>query len=210
MKSPEIQSTLVVVIALGALAAGGCARKGYVEEGFMAQDSRLADIESGVEANERGLKSTGTRIDRMSSDVKKAGSKSAAAAARADEAYDLAQGQLHYTVVLSEVAGHFGFDGASLTDAARARLDDVAKKMKHEAKIYLEIEGHTDSTGTENYNLGLGMRRAESARHYLNKKHGLPLHRMSVTSYGETQPVTDNASKEGRAKNRRVEVRVLS
>ena len=74
---------------------------------------------------------------------------------------------------------------------------------------YLEIEGHTDATGPAPYNARLGLERAENVRRYLHEQHQLPLHKMSVISYGEDQPVASNDDREGRAKNRRVVVRVL-
>ncbi|HVR30200.1 MAG TPA: OmpA family protein, partial [Thermoanaerobaculia bacterium] len=64
-------------------------------------------------------------------------------------------------------------------------------------------------SGPEDYNLMLGEQRAESVRRYLNMEHGIPLHRMSVISYGETAPVVDNDSREARAQNRRVALVVL-
>jgi len=75
--------------------------------------------------------------------------------------------------------------------------------------VYLEIEGHTDNVGSEEYNKVLGERRAEAVRVYLNEKGGIPLHAMNVISYGEDEPVSDNGSRTGRAQNRRVVIRVL-
>jgi peptidoglycan-associated lipoprotein len=74
--------------------------------------------------------------------------------------------------------------------------------------VYIEIQGHTDSTGEEGYNLLLGKKRAEAAEDYLYKKHHVPLHRMQVVSWGSSAPVGDNKTSEGRAQNRRVEVLV--
>jgi outer membrane protein OmpA-like peptidoglycan-associated protein len=75
--------------------------------------------------------------------------------------------------------------------------------------VYLEIEGHTDSTGSEAYNHTLGLRRADAVRDYLNRSGGIPLHAMSTISLGEGDPVADNSSSTGRSQNRRVVVRVL-
>ena len=76
-------------------------------------------------------------------------------------------------------------------------------------EVFIEIQGHTDSIGSEKYNLRLGEARAESVRRYLNSQHGLPLHRLSVISYGESAPLTDNETREDRAQNRRVALVVL-
>ena len=79
--------------------------------------------------------------------------------------------------------------------------------MKAENKdIYIEIQGHTDGTGSEDYNLELGFKRAESVMIYLHLNHNMPLHRMNIFSYGESRPVVDNDIMENRAKNRRITI----
>ena len=89
-------------------------------------------------------------------------------------------------------------------------LDDLTGKIKDYGKaVYVEIEGHTDGTGSEDYNYTLGLRRATAVRDYLSQAGGLPLHAMNTISLGEGNPVADNSTSEGRAQNRRVVVRVL-
>ena len=96
------------------------------------------------------------------------------------------------------------------TSAARASLDRFVVQLRQlPTASYLEIEGHTDASGPAPYNARLGLARAESVRRYLHEQHQLPLHKMSVISYGEDQPVASNDDREGRTKNRRVVVRVL-
>jgi len=80
----------------------------------------------------------------------------------------------------------------------------AAVALAIEGDAFIEIQGHTDSIGSESYNLELGYKRAESAMRYLNMEQGIPLFRMNVISYGEFKPIADNATKEGRAQNRRV------
>jgi len=80
--------------------------------------------------------------------------------------------------------------------------------IQQDRGLYLEIQGHTDGTGEESWNLMLGKKRAEAIMEYLYKQHHVPLHRMQVISFGSSQPVADNSTKEGRAKNRRVEILV--
>jgi len=97
-----------------------------------------------------------------------------------------------------------------LSDETRMGLDEFAAGLKDEnANVFIEIQGHTDATGPEAYNMKLGEQRAEAVRRYLSQAHGLALHRMSIISYGETSPLEDNASREGRAVNRRVALVVL-
>ena len=75
--------------------------------------------------------------------------------------------------------------------------------------VYLEIEGHTDNIGSEEYNKVLGEKRAEAVREYLSQKAGIPLHAMNIISYGEDKPVAENSTSSGRAQNRRVVIKVL-
>ena len=87
-------------------------------------------------------------------------------------------------------------------------LDQLGAVLVRENRnIFIEIQGHTDATGTEEYNYELGLKRAESVRRHLSDS-GIPLHRMSVISYGESKPVADNGTREGRRANRRVVFRI--
>jgi outer membrane protein OmpA-like peptidoglycan-associated protein len=76
--------------------------------------------------------------------------------------------------------------------------------------IWIEIEGHTDSVGNKEYNEQLGMTRAESVKKYLYEQHQVPLHKMNVISYGEDKPAAPNNTRDGRAQNRRVVIKVLA
>ena len=76
--------------------------------------------------------------------------------------------------------------------------------------IYIEIEGHTDNVGSHQVNERIGLERAEAVKRYIFEQHQVPLHKMNVISYGEDKPVAPNKTKDGRAQNRRVVIRVLS
>jgi len=88
-------------------------------------------------------------------------------------------------------------------------LDEAAQRLQENPNLSVEIEGHTDSVGTELYNLGLGKRRAEVVKGYLTLRHRIDPRRMTTLSYGEARPIADNRTAEGRALNRRVEFKVL-
>ncbi len=203
--------SLAGIAALTLVLTTGCASKKYVDGGLVIQDNKIADIETQVEKNQRDLASTGKRVDEVSRATQSAQRTGEDAARQADAAYKMAAGKFLFKVVLSDTAGTFKLDSDGLSDATRAALDDLANRLKSENKnVYLEIEGHTDASGPEAHNMRLGLRRAEAVRRYLSMEHAIPLHRMSVISYGESRPASDNGSKEGRAANRRVEIRVLS
>ena len=104
----------------------------------------------------------------------------------------------------------FGFNASELSTGATEALDTFAGQLKNDNKsVYIEIQGHTDNVGGTKYNENLGQNRAEAVRRYLNQKHGFPLHRMNVISYGETAPISDNKTRDGRSQNRRVNLVVL-
>ena len=101
---------------------------------------------------------------------------------------------------------NFEFDSATLTVDSIAKLDDAVMILKRNADDKLEIAGHTDSQGAEDYNQGLSERRAQAVADYLIA-HGANGANLTVKGYGESHPVADNGSMEGRAANRRVELR---
>src|SRR5581483_9811881 len=101
-------------------------------------------------------------------------------------------------------------DSSKLSPEAQQRLTDFADKLKTDNRnVYLEIQGHTDSRGSDSANQRLGDERAEAVRLFMNQ-HGVPLNRMSTISYGKADPVADNKTKQGRAQNRRVVLIVMS
>jgi peptidoglycan-associated lipoprotein len=85
---------------------------------------------------------------------------------------------------------------------------DGIKSQK--SSVWIEIEGHTDNVGDAKYNEVLGMNRAEAVKRYLYEQHQVPLHKMNVISYGEGKPVSPNRTRDGRAQNRRVVIKVLA
>jgi outer membrane protein OmpA-like peptidoglycan-associated protein len=126
-------------------------------------------------------------------------------------AVEEANRKLLYTVTISEDQGNFKFGKAELPDDAKAKLDEVVSKIKDmKQNIFVEIEGHTDNVGSSAMNKTLGLERAEAVQRYLYEQHQIPLHKINVISYGEEKPVAPNNTKDGRAQNRRVVVKILS
>ena len=110
------------------------------------------------------------------------------------------------TLVLEGV--NFALNSADLTPESYQILDRVVTGLNDWPEVRVEIGGHTDSTGEDAYNMGLSQRRAESVRSYLVSK-GVKASRLEAKGYGETKPVASNDTNEGRAKNRRVELKKL-
>ena len=101
---------------------------------------------------------------------------------------------------------NFEFDSAKLTAGSTATLDEAVQILKRHSDLKVEIAGHTDSQGNDDYNMGLSKRRAQAVADYLIA-HGANANNIMVKGYGETDPVANNGTKEGRAANRRVELR---
>ena len=106
----------------------------------------------------------------------------------------------------SEVVLHFDFGKSHLTDDAKSRLAGALKTAAQ--GVAFALEGHADATGTEAFNEKLGLARAETVRRYLAEQYQVPLQKISVVSYGENAPAASNTTREGRAQNRRVVVKV--
>jgi outer membrane protein OmpA-like peptidoglycan-associated protein len=102
----------------------------------------------------------------------------------------------------------FAFDSAELTPEARGTLNENAAVLERETDVKVMIEGHTDSIGPETYNQGLSERRAKAVEEYLISK-GISADRLEIMGYGPSNPIAANDTKEGRAMNRRVELKVL-
>ncbi|MCB1049300.1 MAG: OmpA family protein [Acidobacteria bacterium] len=114
-------------------------------------------------------------------------------------------GELRFQTTLADNKAYFKSESAELTDAAREELDKFGKMLHAQNRLVnLEIQGHTDSRGSELFNLKLGEDRSLAVRNYLYENYDIPLHLMSVISFGSKKPISDNDTKEGRALNRRV------
>jgi outer membrane protein OmpA-like peptidoglycan-associated protein len=104
---------------------------------------------------------------------------------------------------------NFDFDKSNIRADARPILDEAVATLKEERAIKISVDGHTDSRGTDDYNQGLSERRANSVADHLSGG-GIDRARMTVGGFGESQPVASNDTDEGRAQNRRVELKVLN
>lgn len=113
-------------------------------------------------------------------------------------------------IIFDDKSGvNFAFDSAELTADAKKNLDAVAEIFLEFPDTDLMIEGHTDSVGDDNYNMKLSKRRADAVVNYLKAK-GVSSNRFQVEAFGETRPRFENDTKEGQAKNRRVEIGVAA
>lgn len=220
---PRIFMLTVLWAALAALS--GCATeewvRGYVGEQLKPVNGRVDAVEGSVGERFRnttaGLAAVNQRLDGVDATLKDHDARITEASRNAREALDramaagkLAEGKLVYETVMTDDSLKFGSSGNGLTAAAKSALGQFAADLKAKNQnVYVEIQGHTDSTGPEEYNERLGLQRAEAVRRYLAMSGGIPLHRMAAVSYGETAPAADNKTRQGRLANRRVVLVVL-
>ena len=104
--------------------------------------------------------------------------------------------------------GNFDFNKSDIRPEFRSELDEVGTFLKNNPDAYVMLVGYADSVGSEEYNLDLSLRRANSAANYLTSNHNIERDRIVVNYYGEANPIESNDTDEGRAQNRRVEVAV--
>jgi len=184
------------VLATGAVALAGCATKSYVRDQVAVVDTKVQANQAQLQTHEAHL----TQLDRNTQE----------ALDRANAAGKLAEGKFLYSVVLSDDGIKFPVAGTQLSPEAQTRLADLAQKLKADNKnVYLEIQGHTDATGSPGINMRVGEERAEAVRLFMNKQ-GVALNRMATISYGAESPVASDKTRAGRAQNRRVVVVVLA
>ena len=215
----------IVTIAVGSTTA--CATKKFVRTSVGEVNGKVDSLGRSVEEtqertrqNEGKINEVDQRAQAAAAAAKTAADSANSAALAADgkavaandrvEAVDKASKRLVFEVVLSEDQGNFKFGKKELPDEAKAKLDELVNQLKADPKgAFFEIEGYTDNIGSVELNEKLGMERAEAVKRYLYQQHQIPLHKMNTISYGEDNPSGDNKTREGRAQNRRVVIKVL-
>ena len=225
--------TFMTALAVAAVAIGatGCATKKFVQ-------TSVGEVNDKVDSQGRTIEETQERTRKNEGRITEVDAKAAAAGQSAQQANDAAGAansaasaahsaatevggrvdtmdktnrRLVYEVVLSEDQGNFKFGKTTLPDEAKAKIDEMVSQLKQDPKnIYLEIEGHTDNVGAAKTNEYIGLARAEAVKKYLYEQYQIPLHKMNVISYGKDKPVAPNKTKDGRAQNRRVVIKVLT
>lgn len=199
-----MQKAKVIAAALGgALLLAGCATQDYV-------DKHVGEVHDQVTGLSGQVGSLQSEQQNQAAELAKLDQNTRDAMARAEAAGKLAEGKFLYSMVLSDDSVKFPVNGAELSQEAQTRLMDFVAKLKSDNKpVYIEIQGHTDASGSKAENMRLGEERAEAVRLFFYQQ-GVPLNRMSTISYGDASPVAPNNTRAGRAQNRRVVVIVMS
>jgi outer membrane protein OmpA-like peptidoglycan-associated protein len=222
---------LVSALAFGLAGSTACASKGFVKNEVSQVSGKVDSLSQSLEETQERTKKNEARIaevDQATQAAQSSANNARDAANSADqkavaandnankvngrvEDLDKASKRLMYTVVLNDAEGNFKFNSTALPDSAKAKIDDMIKGILADPKgAYFEVEGHTDNVGPADINQRIGMERADSVKRYLYEQYQIPLHRINVISYGSEKPVAPNTTKDGRAQNRRVVIKVLN
>jgi OOP family OmpA-OmpF porin len=229
--------SFVVAMLAGIMVLSGCATKKYVREQIQTIQPAIQEAQNGVKENAERIDAVDKKAQQGISAAAAADQKAMQAGQAAQTAQNSAQAadrkadtanqgvqqannrintletrinsiNDNYTQSETQTVV-FPVNSATLSDQGKSTLDKIAGDLGGQRSGYMiEVQGYTDATGTEQYNIGLSQRRAEAVERYLVSKN-LPLFRVSIVGLGKENPVADNKTSTGRAQNRRVEVRVL-
>jgi outer membrane protein OmpA-like peptidoglycan-associated protein len=225
---------MLMAVPIAALVAGGttaCATKKFVrtsvgevnekvdslgrsveetQERTRRNEGRISEVDQKAETGIKQAQQAQTSAQQANTAAVEARNVANTVGTRVEEV-DKAAKRMVFEVVLSEDQGNFQFAKTDLPDEAKAALDQMISQIKADPKgAWFEIEGHTDNVGEPALNTRIGLERAEAVKRYLYEQHQIPLHKMNVISYGEEKPIAPNRTRDGRAQNRRVVIKVLA
>ena len=205
----------------------GCASKNYVRQETTPLINKTNELDDLTARNSKDIKDVDARaqagIQQVNQKTAEVEQKAQAAGTQASQAQTLADNAVHrvdtltntvanldnYRVV-TETSVHFGFNRDNLTKNAKDALDQLANDVPNTKGYIVTVEGGTDSVGSADYNYGLSERRANAVIQYLASQHNIPAHKIYLIGLGKDKPVETNKTSEGRAKNRRVDVRLMT
>ena len=207
--------------------AAGCASKKYVRNEVTPTINKVNELDDLTAKNSRDIRDTDARsqqgIQQAKSAATAADQKALAAGQAADQANQNATQAANRVTSLagtvenldnykpvSDATVLFGFDKAELTRKDKQDLDEFAQQLQSQRHYIIQVEGYTDSTGPADYNYQLSQRRADAVIHYLAQKYNVPPHKIFLIGLGKDNPAAQNTSASGRAKNRRVDIRLMS
>jgi len=218
---------LTGALSLSMILSVGCTTKNYVRNQTTPIIDKTNELDDLTAKNTKDIRDTDARAQKGIQDVQAkaadADQKALAAAKTADEAQGLATTASNRVTSLAntvanldnyqpvvETTVHFGFDKANLTGKAKQALDELGQDIPNTRHYIIVVDGNTDSTGPADYNYQLSQRRASAVIQYLAEKYEVPAHKIFVIGLGKDKPVASNASTGGRAKNRRVDIRLMT
>jgi OOP family OmpA-OmpF porin len=220
-------SVLALVIAASLPLSVGCATKKYVRNETAPTINKVNELDDLTAKNTRDIRDVDSRaqqgIQLVQAAATAADQKALSAGQSADQAQNMANQAANRADSLTgvvanldnyrpvvETAVNFGFDKFNLTSKAKQALDELGADLPNARHYIVVVDGNTDSVGSADYNYVLSKRRADSVITYLVTKYQIPAHKIYLIGLGKDKPVAANSNTAGRAKNRRVDVRLMT
>jgi outer membrane protein OmpA-like peptidoglycan-associated protein len=221
------RTSLVICLAASLAATVGCASKNYVKQQTTPLINKTNELDDLSAKNSKDIKDVDARaqagiqaVNAKTADVEQKAQVAGQNAASAQQVADAANsrvGLLTNTVAnldnyhaVAETSVKFGFNRDNLTPKSQEALDQLAAGIASTKGYIIALEGGTDSVGPADYNYDLSQRRANSVIQYLATKYNVPAHKIYVIGLGKDKPVESNKTSNGRADNRRVDVRLMT
>jgi outer membrane protein OmpA-like peptidoglycan-associated protein len=227
ISSTKMYGSAVLASALALTMTIGCSTKNYVRsqtgpliqqtndlDAKTAQDHRnITDTDRRAQAGISKAQDAASQADQHAQAAGQSAEQANGAAREAVNRVDTLQGviaNLDQYKPISDISVTFGFDKSVLTKADKEQLDQFASTLQNARGYILAVTGGTDSVGDAQYNYQLSNRRADAVVNYLETKYSIAPHRFYLIGIGKDDPAADNKTAEGRAKNRRVEIKLMS
>jgi OmpA-OmpF porin, OOP family len=221
------RTSLTIFLAIGMTATVGCTTKNYVKQQTTPLINKTNELDDMTAKNSKDIKDVDARaqagiqaVNAKTADVEQkaqAADQSAVSAQQMADAANNRVGILTNTVAnldnyrpVAETSVKFAFNKDNLTPKAKEALDQLAGSIASTRGYIIALEGSTDSVGSAEYNYDLSQRRADSVIQYLASKYNVPAHKIYVIGLGKDKPVESNKTSQGRADNRRVDVRLMT
>jgi OmpA-OmpF porin, OOP family len=219
--------TLTLTLAATLVASVGCSSKNYVREQTTPLINKTNELDDLTAKNSKDIKDVDQRaqagIQAVQAQAAAVDQKALAAGSEADKAQLSANSATQRVDVLTnavinldnyrpvvETAVHFGFDKDNLTNQAKEAIDQLATSVAATKGYIITVEGATDSVGSSEYNYDLSQRRANAVIQYLAAEKNVPGYKIYLIGLGKDKPVETNKTRDGRAKNRRVDIRLMT
>ncbi len=216
-----------LLMAASLVAGVGCSSKNYVKQQTTPLINKTNELDDMTAKNSKDIKDVDARaqagiqaVNAKTAEVDQKAQAAGTNAAQAQQMADAANGRvslLTNTVAnldnyrpVAETSVKFGFNKDSLTKESKDALDQMAGSIASTKGYIITLEGSTDSVGSAEYNYDLSQRRANSVIQYLASKYNVPAHKIYVIGLGKDKPVESNKTRQGRADNRRVDVRLMT
>jgi outer membrane protein OmpA-like peptidoglycan-associated protein len=221
------RTSLTILLAACMAATFGCTSKNYVKQQTTPLINKTNELDDMTAKNSKDIKDVDARaqagiqaVNAKTAEVEQKAQTANQNATTAQQVADAANtrvGVLTNTVAnldnyrpVAETSVKFGFNKDNLTEKSKEALDQLAGTISSTKGYIITLEGSTDSVGSPEYNYDLSQRRANSVIQYLASKYSVPAHKIYVIGLGKDKPLETNKTREGRADNRRVDVRLMT